>query len=105
MKQYCQRYASFTSNNLRIPLFGALVIEIISGLQIIHMLIKTIFTYNDNITESDFATFLRKATSIVGGFDFISSFMQNGTQQFLWIIFTVYLLMHLLLCVFLMTFT
>src|SRR5690349_5056199 len=94
-----QRCASLLANSLRLHLYAVIIIEIISGLQIVYILSTITFDSITNYTGSDFADFFRHVTSVSGGFDFIDA--PISIREALWVIIAAYLLVNILLFAFL----
>jgi len=106
MKPFIQRSISQGTNSLRVPSSVAVVFEIISGLQIIHLILKTMTQYNENSDKDFFLVGLvNYALSYLGEISPIDLFKEpNSLLMLIWIFFAVYFVIHLIMLAWLLIF-
>jgi len=106
MKPFIQRSVSQGTNSLRVPSSVAIVFEIISGLQIIHLILKTMSQYSSSKDKDFFLVgFVNYALSYLGEISPIDLFGEpNSLLMFIWIAFAVYFVIHLIMLAWLLIF-
>ena len=101
MKFYLHSSISHATLSLRVPLAVSIALEVISGLQITHLILKTMTQYSSQDETFFFVDLINYALSYIGEISPTDLFEEsNSFIMFIWVLFAIYFSLHIIMLAF-----